>query len=129
MPVESGYDADMMWIDSDGTDLWWHMPQVREGYGTVIHWPRHPKVAQEGGTPLGVPVQANLGRAHAVVGPRPADEDAGENGRPVGVRRGNVVPFPVVVTDDDLRAVWMVQVMAMAGMTVGLGRRNHTQDE
>ena len=37
----------------------------------------------------------------------------------------NVVAFPIrpmmMVTDDDLRAIWMVQVMAMAGMTVGLG--------
>ena len=127
MPLETGYDAYMMRIDGDGSDLGSNMPQVREGYGTVIHWPIDPKIAQEGRTPLGAPVQPDLGGAHAVVGPGPADEAAGENGRTVGVRRGNVVPFPVVVTDDDLRAIWMVQVMAMAGMTVGLGRQGQNK--
>ena len=140
MPFKSGYDADMMRIDSDGSDLWWHMPQMREGYGTVIHWPGHAKKAQEGGTPLGAPMKANLGGAEAIIGPGLGNQAPTPGKRTGEVGCGNVVAFPIrpmmarrcgrdTVTDDDLRAIWMVQVMAMAGMTVGLGRRNHTQDE
>ena len=130
MPFESGYDADMMRIDGDGSDLGSNMPQVREGYGTVIHWPRHPKKTQECGTPLGAPVQANLGGAEPVIGPGLSNQPP-TTGKLTGeVRSGNVVAFPIrpmMVTDDDLRAIWMVQVMAMAGMTVGLGRQGQNK--
>ena len=130
MPFKSGYDADMMWIDSDGSDLWWHMTQVREGYGTVIHWPGHPKKAQESGAPLGPSVQPNLRGAEAVVGPGLGNQTPATGKLTGEVRSGNVVAFPIrpmMVTDDDLRAVWMVQVMAMAGMTVGLGRQGQNK--
>ena len=130
MPFKSGYDADMMRIDGDGSDLGRDMPQVREGYGTVIHWPGHAKKAQESGTPLGPPVQANLGGAEPVIGPGLGNQPP-TTGKLTGeVGCGNVVVFPIrpmMVTDNDLRAIWMVQVMAMAGMTVGLGRQGQNK--
>ena len=130
MPFKSGYDAYMMRIDSDGSDLGSNMPQVREGYGAVIHWPGHPKKAQECGAPLGSPVQSNLGGTEAVVGPGLGNQPPAP-GKCTSERFcGNVVPFPIrpmMVTDDDLRAIWMVQVMAMAGMTVGLGRQGQNK--
>ena len=130
MPLETGYDADMMRIDGDGSDLGRDMPQVREGYGTVIHWPGHPKKAQESGTPLGAPMKANLGGTEAVIGPGLGNQTAAPGKRTGEVGCGNVVPFPIrpmMVTDDDLRAIWMVQVMAMARMTVGLGRQGQNK--
>ena len=128
MPFKSGYDAYMMRIDSDGSDLGEYMPQVREGYGAVIHWPGHPKIPKKRRAPRRVPMQAYLGGCEAVVGSGLVNHPAAPGKRMGGHLCGNVVPFPVVITDDDMRAVYLVQVMAMAGMTVGFGR-GHKQNK
>ena len=75
-------------------------------------------------------MQANLGGAEAVIGPGLGNQTPTTGKRTGEVGLGNVVAFPIrpmMVTDDDLRAIYMVQVMAMAGMTVGLGRQGQNK--
>ena len=142
MPVEAGDNANVVRIDRYRPHLRADMPQMGKGYCPIVN-PLDPEVAQESGTPLGVPMQADLGGAETAIVPRLRNEVGRYGGRAVGVRRGDVVPFPVrsagrpvrfrglpppggatttvIITDDDLRAIWLVQVMAMMGMTAGFG--------
>ena len=99
MTVESGYDPDVVTVDRDSSYLGRHMTQCSKGYGTVIDFAAYAKMSKERRTPERSAVEPNLGSRKAVICPGPGYQ----------------------LTADDLRAIWLVQVMEMAGMTKGWG--------
>lgn len=110
------------------------MRKVQSGDCTIIYGAMDANVSKEAHAPLGMPAQPDFSGSLPKVGSSALDEVGSDIS--VGINRGVVMPFSAyrlaeplntpdslpasqMVTDDQLRDVYLLMVAEMMGMTCG----------